>query len=106
MQRVVALFLEDGQRDVAIRDSSAVLIAMRLEYAAHRLKGSVANFFASDAVDAALRWKLSGTHATSPARQLALLYWRGDARIGAALIALLRECEPRPAQSTIASWLG
>jgi signal transduction histidine kinase/CheY-like chemotaxis protein/HPt (histidine-containing phosphotransfer) domain-containing protein len=109
LQRVVALFLEDGRALMcSIRDSIAGRDSYALEHAAHRLKGSVANFFASAAVDAALRLEVIGHARDFAGAILALtILEREMQELEPALIALGGECEPRPDQSAIApTWPG
>lgn len=104
LQEVVALFLEDGRALMCgIRDSIARRDSYSLEQAAHRLKGSVANFYASAVVEAALRLEAIG-HARDFAGAIpALTVLETEMQeLEPALIALARECEPRPDQRTIA----
>jgi PAS domain S-box-containing protein len=109
LQKVVALFLEDGRALMCgIRDSIAGRDSYALEQAAHKLKGSVANFHASDAVDAALRLEVIGHARDFAGATLALtILEREMQELEPALIALGRECEPPPDQSTISPpWPG
>ena len=109
LQKVVALFLEDGRALMCgIRDSIARRDSYALEQAAHRLKGSVANFYAGAAVEAALRLEVIG-HARdfAGAIQALTILEREMQELEPALIALVRECEPSSDQSTIApQWPG
>ncbi|HTF38821.1 MAG TPA: response regulator, partial [Blastocatellia bacterium] len=109
LQRVVALFLEEGRALMcSIRDSIAGRDSYALEQAAHKLKGSVANFHASAAVDAALRLEVIGHARDFAGATLGLTVLEREMQeLEPALIALDRECEPRPDQNTIApSWPG
>ena len=61
LQEIAALFIEDYPGVLAeIRAAAARGDAKGLEHAAHGLKGSVANFGAQAAVDAALQLELMG----------------------------------------------
>ena len=95
LQRVVELFLEDGRALMcSIRDSIARRDSYALEHAAHRLKGSVANFFASAAVDASLRLEVIGHARDFAGATLALtILEREMQELEPALMALGRECE-------------
>jgi two-component system sensor histidine kinase/response regulator len=61
LREIAALFLEDCPRGLAaIREAVACENAAKLESAAHALKGSVANFGARAAVEAAFRLEQMG----------------------------------------------
>jgi HPt (histidine-containing phosphotransfer) domain-containing protein len=61
VREVIGLFLEDcPHRLCAVRDALAAGDCDALQRAAHSLKGSVSNFSASDAVQAALRLEMIG----------------------------------------------
>ena len=103
LQKVVALFLEDGRALMcSIRDSIARRDSPALEQAAHRLKGSVANFYASAVVDAAFRLEVIGqAHNFAGATQALTVLEREMQELEPALIELGKQCEPRPDQTTI-----
>ncbi len=61
LREIAVLFIEERPRAVAeIQEAIAAQDAAKLENAAHALKGSVANFGARDAVEAAFRLEQMG----------------------------------------------
>ena len=61
LREIAHVFLEDYPRSlIAIRAAIAAADAKQLEISAHSLKGSVANFGAREAVEAALRLERMG----------------------------------------------
>jgi len=65
LREIAALFIEDCPRALAeLRQAVEQQDASKLENAAHALKGSVANFGAQDAVDAAFRLEQMGRSGT------------------------------------------
>ena len=61
LREIAVLFIDECPRALAeIRDAVGCRDAVKLENAAHALKGSVANFGARDAVEAAFRLEQMG----------------------------------------------
>ena len=94
LQGIVELFLQDAAILLfGITDSIARRDSRALEYAAHRLKGSVANFHAQTVVEAAQRLEIIGRGRDLSGAPLALAALQTEMRrLEPALIALGAEC--------------
>jgi HPt (histidine-containing phosphotransfer) domain-containing protein len=89
LKELAGLFLEDcGVRMAEIRQAMAQKDASRLQRAAHTLKGSVGNFGAAEAFEAAGRLELDGRQQD----------WSQAAEDGAALEAALLRLQPALAE--------
>ena len=90
LREIAVLFIEDCPRAFAeIREAVARGDTAKLENAAHSLKGSVANFGARDAVEAAFRLEQMGrAHEMSNAEQMLRKLENALAAVCAELAAL------------------
>lgn len=96
LEEIAALFAEDCPKLIAdIRSAIAAGNPGALERAAHTLKGSVANFGAEPAREAAFRLEMLGRSGDlRPAPEICTVLEREIARFTAALLALARQLKP------------
>jgi PAS domain S-box-containing protein len=101
LQGIVELFLQDAAILLfAIGDSIDKRDSRGLEYAAHKLKGSVANFHAQSVVEAAQRLELIGRSRDLSGAPLALTALQNEMRwLEPALIALRADCTATDAET-------
>jgi two-component system sensor histidine kinase/response regulator len=103
LQGIVELFLQDAAMLLfGISDSIARRDSRALEYGAHKLKGSVANFHAGAVVDAAQRLEKIGRGRDLSGAPLALAALESEMRrLEPALIALGGKCGSDLSQSAL-----
>jgi HPt (histidine-containing phosphotransfer) domain-containing protein len=96
LEEIAALFAEDSPKLLGdIRRAIEAGNAGALERAAHTLKGSVANFGAEPAREAALQLEMMGRSGNlAPAVEVCNVLEREITRFTAALLALARQLKP------------